>query len=101
MIEASGPLLRGECSKCGLCCTLQQDGTTFVCDYLVRIKKLGESEATLCLMYHSRSHRMPITMTNAQGDSIRWHCAANGTNEETRAIIQRGIGQGCSLEVVA
>lgn len=43
---------------------------------------------------------MPIIMQDpSTGLSIDGTCALN-TEEETKAVIDRGIGKGCSLEVV-
>ena len=102
MIEVSGgPLLRGVCNQCGQCCVVQHEGVAYSCDFLVQVDRLGQPRATLCLAYAARTHRMPITLTNAGGATIYGQCMADGTEEETRAIIAQGISRGCSLEVVA
>ena len=101
-IELGGPLLRGECNRCGACCVVHRDGVRYDCDYLVRMAPIGTPRSSLCLVYDARYHHMPITLTNALGDTIAGKCAASDTPEETASIIANGIGRGfCSLEVVA
>jgi len=101
VIELSGgPLLAGTCNQCGACCVVEQDGVAYVCTHLAREAPIGEAHATVCRVYFARTHWMPITMVAADGRSIRAHCAAHGTEQETLAIIRNGIGRGCSMEVV-
>jgi hypothetical protein len=101
MIELSGgPLLRGECSKCGSCCVVEQDGVPYTCTHLIQFDRVGEPKATVCGVYLVRKHWMPIRMEAPGGRWIDAHCAAHGTEQETLAIIRNGIGKGCSLEVV-
>jgi hypothetical protein len=101
VIELSGgPLLRGSCNQCGSCCVIEQDGVAYTCTFLVREGPLGEAQASFCGVYFARTHWMPITMVAPDGRQIHANCAANGTEQETLAIIRNGIGRGCSLEVV-
>lgn len=102
MIELSGgPLLTGDCNRCGSCCVIERDGVPYTCTHLVREGPIGEPLASFCEVYFARTHWMPITMLSPDGRPLQAHCAAHGTEAETLAIIRNGIGRGCSMEVVA
>lgn len=87
--------LSGLCNRCGLCCF---DGE-LRCQNLIVIGKPGEPLATACSRHGSRYNGMPITMFDPEGRSYDGYFCHND-DLETAVIIERGIGKGCSLEVV-
>ena len=95
--------LEGECSRCGLCCSFTQDGQRLFCEYLDINDDLGQPMATSCRIWSDRTVNMPIRMINEHGDIIRdidaGTTCCSGTPNETRIILDRGIGRGCSLTV--
>jgi len=97
------PVLRGECNRCGRCCVVERDGKPYACTHLRHFQwiALGRPESTFCSVYDRRRHGMPITLRHQAGDEFEAVCVADGSPEETAVIIARGIGRGCSLEVVA
>lgn len=96
--------LMGECNRCGLCCTTEHNGQAFFCENLlyedVNDVLSGKPEATVCREYETRHNRMPIRMFNIEGEGLsgEYYCWV-GTIQETRAILSRGIGNGCSLNL--
>lgn len=97
------PILTGTCSRCGLCCTADVEGTTVVCDHLRRFafSSIGRPEATQCGAYARRWDGMPITMRSADGAVLLSATCRKDSPEETTVIVARGIGRGCSMEVAA
>lgn len=90
--------LTGLCNQCGLCCEL--DGLR--CIHLI-VKpglKVGEAGATYCRVYASRFDRMLIPMVNTDGVIVDIKTCGKDSRAEAEAIVERGIGKGCSLEVV-
>lgn len=101
MFTAPSPLvLRGECNMCGLCCVEERDGELYRCMDLVQAGRIGQPYATACTAYEQRYDRMPIVLRAESGKRIHGWCGKNSI-EETRAIVQRGIGKGCSYEVLS
>lgn len=59
--------LTGYCNRCGACCTLDRDGETYFCEHLIRLKPLGEENATLCAVHDARTSLMPIRLVSGSG----------------------------------
>jgi hypothetical protein len=99
--------LTGPCNRCGLCCQFEAaDGSGLVrCGYLrveslVGLSIVGVPGATTCAMYDARTDGMPIPMHYARdGSWYGWRSCAKDSPREDAAILLRGIGRGCSLEV--
>jgi hypothetical protein len=98
-------ILSGDCNRCGLCCTTEVNGHVFVCQYLraeidaaYKTKPLGTPGASRCGAYENRRDGMPITLRNFAGDTIHAQCGKNSW-AETKTILERGIGRGCSMTV--
>lgn len=91
-------VLTGTCNRCGLCCVIEG----FRCLNLVGPKPLNpvlQGGPTTCAVYDKRYDKMPIILVNDEGLMVRGTCGKDSP-AETRAIIERGIGQGCSLELI-
>jgi len=89
--------LVGECNRCGLCCQTQG----FRCLNLVGPYPLSpttQSGPTTCAVYDTRYDGMPIVKMNEEGLIIGGTCGKNSTAEKL-AIIEKGIGRGCSLKL--
>jgi len=90
--------LVGECNRCGLCC---YDAAGAKCLNLEVISTPGQPNATRCRVYNKRYDGMPIVLQHQEsGELIGGVCRLDSI-DETLAIINSGIGKGCSLEVVA
>ena len=91
-------LLQGECNRCGLCCAGTWNGRPWRCANLKMVGPMGEPYATMCEVYTERYDAMPITGVDMEtGAVIGWgHCYLNSRTEDL-AIIQKGVGKGCSL----
>jgi len=88
--------LTGTCNQCGLCC-YDLDG--FKCLNLEVVKAPGQPDATRCRVYAERYDGMPIVMQQRGTAAIRGGVCRKDSFEETMAIIEVGIGRGCSLKV--
>lgn len=90
--------LKGTCNRCGLCCFTED----YRCLNLEITDVPGKPFATRCLVYESRRPEMPILLVNKYTGNVEAMgvCADRNGEEETENIIKRGIGKGCSLEVV-
>jgi len=87
-------MLKGECSRCGNCCTIGD----FKCTNLLLAGKLGTACASLCAVYEKRYPDMPIIMRDSFGNTMAAFCLHNTAAEEfelTKLIIEKK----CSLEV--
>ena len=94
------PRLVGACNRCGLFCTGDREGRRIVCEHLASLGPLGRPDASRCLLYGARWDGMPIRMMDeATGAFAVWATCAKDSEIETRVILERGIGQGCSLAV--
>lgn len=101
---------RGECNRCGLCCTVEHEGRTLVCQHLRAEKApgwrgviggaqpLGTPMASRCAVYELRTDGMPILMLDGRGEPRLQGICAKDTWLEDRRQWER-IGQGCSLAV--
>ena len=95
---ASKIKLRGECSKCGLCCVgTAPDGVGWHCEFLMVTPTvpLGLPEATKCGVYERRWNGMPIRLVRNDATMVAGVCFKNCW-EETHQILPH-IGKGCSL----
>lgn len=92
--------LRGNCNRCGSCCTADVDGVPVVCDNLhtFGFTKIGRPEATQCRVYERRYDNMPIIMRSFDG-TVLLHAVCRKGPAETPIIVARGLGRGCSLTV--
>ena len=88
--------LVGECNRCGLCCFAGE----FRCQNLIVTGKPGEPMATACAVHRSRTPGMFILFFDSQGRVAADGVCGHNTPAEPLVIIERGIGKGCSLEVV-
>ena len=88
--------LVGDCNRCGLCCL----AGAFQCINLIVTGNPGEPKGTECGVYANRYDGMPILMIDSKGRIATgdYRCRQN-SDVETREIIKRGIGYGCSLTV--
>ena len=102
--------LTGTCNRCGLCCQFEaRDGSGLVrCGYLAvdygaaGLDTVGTAGATQCLMHDLRVDGMPIPMVYVRDRRpYGWRTCAKDSAQEEAVIRARGIGRGCSLEVVA
>ena len=80
------------------CCRMVDAGKLYTCENLVIVSRVGEPQATYCRVYADRVADMPITMYSPDGAQIERVCAL-GSQEESLAILDRGIGAGCSMTV--
>ena len=89
--------LVGSCNRCGRCCT---DGDLH-CINLEIIENIGKPYATRCRIYDQRTVGMPILLVNSFGviEAIA-SCTFGDSRIETKEIMEKGIGHGCSYEVV-
>jgi len=91
--------LKGDCNRCGRCCEAIIEGRRFRCTNLQVTNIIGLPKASFCRVYKQRYDGMRIVMQDpSTGLAVDGTCALN-TEEETKAVIDRGIGRGCSLEV--
>jgi len=61
---------------------------------------IGLRGATMCAVYKTRYDGMPINLIEPHSRlGVTGRCGLN-SREEDNAILERGIGRGCSLEVV-
>ena len=92
-------LLQGECNRCGLCCSgTVPDGRSYVCANLEVVGPLGTPFATRCKVYAERVDGMLIVGVEPVTGAIvgTGFCYLNSRQEDL-AIINKGIGRGCSL----
>lgn len=93
--------LAGACNGCGMCCTGEWEGKTYKCLHLEITRSVGQPNATRCRVYDKRFDGMPVPLvdeTTNQVFTLGW--CWKDSEEETAAIISRGIGRGCSLVLV-
>lgn len=73
------------------------------CFYLEITNTPGTPLATRCTIYDKRIPDMPIPMIDYFGNTVKiGNCAFSKFNmhpDEKQAILERGIGKGCSLRV--
>ena len=85
--------LEGQCNHCGLCCMVTGlRGEQLRCGNL--------SSDNKCKVYETRYNEMPILLIGPGGVLAGVSTCAKDTEEETQLIIHKGIGRGCSLEVI-
>lgn len=94
--------LQGTCNRCGACCVVEEGGHRLVCEYLkaeVPVQPLGAPMASRCGAYEYRSHLRPIQirMRDAHGTVRLVGQCFKDTWQEDHAIVERGMGRGCSL----
>ena len=63
----------GSCNCCGACCSRTIEGKEYACEHLIRLKPIGEPNATLCAVHDSRYSGMPIKIRH-EGESIDKFC---------------------------
>ena len=90
----SVPKLVGVCNQCGLCCV----ANGFRCENLVRIGPLGSPNATFCTKQQLRWDNMPILLRDSLGKVVEGICPKDSLLEVV-AIVARGFGRGCSLQL--
>ena len=83
--------LVGECNRCGAC---YRDRDGYACLHL-----LPDGDRTRCEVYDRRYDGMPIVLIAPDGLSMRGGTCAKDSPAEARAIVERGIGRGCSLAI--
>lgn len=92
--------LIGECNQCGLCCETVIAGVPVRCENLVLNRDVnGINPPTYCKVYKDRYNRMPINMVSLDGKVVIPAWCAKDDPEETWAIVERGMGKGCSLKL--
>ncbi len=87
--------LVGDCNRCGLCCL----PFGYRCINLIISKPLGEPQATKCAVYSHRWDGMPIMLLDTEGNIVGHSKCHKGCPMEIEAILEKGIGRGCSMEV--
>ncbi len=87
--------LVGECNRCGLCCAPEKNGVRWRCANLIG-EDIGQPMATSCSKYSERFDGMPIDLEDPNGNRIKGICRKDSM-AETVAIIENGVGKGCSL----
>lgn len=88
--------LVGECNQCGLCCFIGE----LRCINLIVTGEVGQLMATKCAVHGMRYPGMPIIMVDPQGRIGMETICGKDDADEAFVIIQRGIGKGCSLDLV-
>lgn len=105
LVQTHGALLRvglvleGICNKCGVCCVGIHEGEQVFCENLEILGELGSPDATMCRIHASRVLNTPIWMLNSVGERVFETICAKDNELETRTILEKGIGRGCSLGV--
>jgi len=103
-VSAHVSAFTGVCNRCGVCCQYEAaDGSGPVrCGYLeVRPgARVGDPQATTCRQYDTRYDGMPIPMQYLNGTDYGWAKCAKDSSMEDLVIRFRGIGRGCSLEIL-
>ncbi len=91
-------VLLGACCRCGACC---DDPIYGRCENLIveEGKKIGEEGASRCGVYEKRYNGMPIRVISKTGAILNTVCLKDSV-EETKEIVTRGMGRGCSLRVL-
>ncbi len=93
----TGPIrLVGECNQCGLCCFIGE----LRCINLIVTGEVGQPMATACAVHKSRYPGMKILMVSPSGSIGMETICGKDDADEAFVIIQRGIGKGCSLDLV-
>src|SRR3990167_380910 len=93
--------LTGTCSCCGLCCQVKYQGELLSCENLVETADgIGNPEGSYCAVWHSRTPDMPIRMLDSQGSPKLKTICCKDSEQETQTILEKGIGRGCSLEIL-
>lgn len=88
--------LVGACNQCALCCMIGK----LRCGHLILRRRPGSPMASRCAIYATRYDGMPIVLYDEKG-RLRGHgVCAKDSPEDTANIIARGIGKGCSLQLV-
>jgi len=75
----------------------------YKCSNLAVTKQLGKPEATTCKVHNTRYDQMPIILgvnIGCCGTIVMASTCAKDSDAETKAIVEKGIGRGCSLNVV-
>ena len=91
--------LKGKCNHCGLCCFSKD--RSLKCENLgFGAGAIGLPNAYYCKVYDRRIDNMPINMIDKDGTSYGGYVCAKDSQRETFVILERGIGKGCSLEVL-
>ena len=91
------PTLRGECNRCGACCTFG----ALRCHNL-RIdptKRIGDPGATYCGVYALRYDGLPILLVDGAGVPQLQSTCVKGGLLETIAVAKSGFGAGCSMRL--
>ena len=92
--------LVGDCNRCGVCCEVESYGMTLRCENLEVHGSIGQPWVSRCRAYQTRYDGMPIQLYDIRtGRLIRNSICAHNSRAETEAILDRGIGRGCSLSV--
>lgn len=90
--------LAGTCNQCGLCC---MDGDAR-CHNLRITGVLGTPGATTCMVYGARYAGMPVMLVSPENVVISLGECNHGDEEaDNQAILEKGIGKGCSLRLVS
>ena len=100
-IEHFESLLEGTCNRCGLCCVgVAPDGRPWHCGNLIRLGPISHPFATLCAVYDQRVDAMPIEpLDDETGRVIGTALCFLNSRTEDLAIIEKGVGRGCSLTI--
>ena len=96
------PQLKGNCNRCGRCCVVYIEGRRFYCQHLRfdADSMIGLPKTAACAVYKQRYNGMPISLIEPHSRlGASGKCGLN-SQEEVDSILERGIGRGCSLEVV-
>ena len=79
----------------------EPDGRRLRCENLEVSGELGQPMASRCRVYGQRVDGMPIRMLDAEGQVGRDDMVCGKESlQETLAILERGIGNGCSMQVL-
>ena len=99
--DLSKPIaLVGDCNQCGVCCEVESYGMALRCENLEVLGAIGQPWTSRCRAYQTRYDGMPIQLYDIRtGRRIRNSICAKNSRAETEAILNQGIGRGCSLSV--
>ena len=82
---------KGECNRCGACCTVFEAGERHVCEHLIVVGAIERPDATLCAVHDLRFEGMPVIARSKSGREIRSTCNPSFPEGSER------VPKGCSF----
>ena len=70
------------------------------CHNLIIVGELSNPNASRCAVYKNRTPGMAIMMLTPEGTVGAIGVCAHGTPQDDVVIIEKGIGKGCSMEII-